>query len=177
MPATVRDRRTHAGIIAACRAQFAELQLTYVADREHVVYTLRSSSVPIEHVEVSVFVVPTDAPESDGTYEWNQTTLVLVHVSAGGQRGLGYTYADSATGRLAADLLGDVVRTRDAMDVRGTWNAMTHAVRNLGRPGIASMAISAIDVALWDLKARLLDLPLVRLLGAVRESVPVYGSG
>lgn len=151
--------------------------MTYVADRETIAHTRRSSSVPIERVEVSVYVVPTDAPESDGTYEWNQTTLVLVQVSAGGQRGLGYTYADSATGRLAADLLSEVVHGRDAMDVRGTWNAMTHAVRNLGRPGIASMAMSAIDVALWDLKARLLDLALVRLLGAVRESVPVYGSG
>src|SRR5205823_12411941 len=48
---------------------------------------------------------------------------------------------------------------------------------NLGRPGIVSMAISAVDSALWDLKARLLDLPLITLLGAAREAVQVYGSG
>ena len=54
---------------------------------------------------------------------------------------------------------------------------MTRAVRNLGRPGVAAMAISAVDVALWDLKARLLELPLARLLGAVHDAVPVYGSG
>ena len=70
-----------------------------------------------------------------------------------------------------------VVRGRDAMAVPGSWSAMVAAIRNLGRPGIASMAISAVDAALWDLKARLLDLPLVTLLGAVRDAAPVYGSG
>ena len=54
---------------------------------------------------------------------------------------------------------------------------MIHAVRNLGRPGLASTAISAVDVALWDLEARLLRLPLATLLGAVRDAVPLYGSG
>jgi L-alanine-DL-glutamate epimerase-like enolase superfamily enzyme len=92
-------------------------------------------------------------------------------------RGLGYTYADTATARLIHDLLADVVLGRDAMAVPGTWAAMIHAIRNLGRPGVVSMAISAVDAALWDVKARLLDLPLVSLLGAVRECVPVYGSG
>lgn len=54
---------------------------------------------------------------------------------------------------------------------------MVSRVRNLGRPGVVSMAISAVDIALWDLKARVLNLPLITLLGAVRESVPIYGSG
>jgi L-alanine-DL-glutamate epimerase-like enolase superfamily enzyme len=54
---------------------------------------------------------------------------------------------------------------------------MVARTRNLGRAGIVSMAISAVDVALWDLKARLLNLPLVTLLGPVRKSVPIYGSG
>ena len=63
------------------------------------------------------------------------------------------------------------------MDVAGTWEAMVRAIRNAGRPGVVSMAIAAVDIALWDLKARLLDLPLVSLLGSVRDAVPVYGSG
>ncbi len=63
------------------------------------------------------------------------------------------------------------------MDIPAAWLTMVQSIRNLGRPGICSMAISAVDAALWDLKARLLDLPLVSLLGAVGESVPVYGSG
>jgi L-alanine-DL-glutamate epimerase-like enolase superfamily enzyme len=54
---------------------------------------------------------------------------------------------------------------------------MTRAIRNVGRSGVAAMAISAVDTALWDLKARLLELPLATLLGAVHDGVPVYGSG
>jgi L-alanine-DL-glutamate epimerase-like enolase superfamily enzyme len=138
---------------------------------------LGSTAVPIERIAVSVYRVPTDAPESDGTYAWDSTTMVLVEAVAGGRTGLGYTYADTATARLVIDKLAGVVQGRDAMGVPGAWSAMVAAIRNLGRPGIASMAISAVDTALWDLKARLLDVPLVTLLGAVRDAAPVYGSG
>ena len=133
--------------------------------------------VAIERLDVSAFVVPTDFPESDGTLAWDKTTLVVVEATDGGIRSLGYTYADTATALLIKDFLTPVVIGRDAMAVPATWAAMVHSIRNLGRPGIVSMAISAVDAALWDLKARLLDLPLVTLLGAVREAVPVYGSG
>ena len=133
--------------------------------------------VRIEKVEVSAFVIPTDFPESDGTLEWNATTLVVVEIAAGGQQGLGYTYADSATARLIRDKLSALIKGHDAMAVSATWVATIQAVRNLGRPGIASMAIAAVDAALWDLKAKLFEVPLVTLLGAVRASVPVYGSG
>ncbi len=131
----------------------------------------------IQSVEVSAYRIPTDAPESDGTLEWESTTLVLVRVEAGGKRGLGYTYADRSTATLIHQQLAKCVEGRDAMDIPGCWIAMVHSIRNLGRPGICAMAISAVDNALWDLKARLLDLPLARLLGAVRDRVPVYGSG
>jgi L-alanine-DL-glutamate epimerase-like enolase superfamily enzyme len=137
----------------------------------------RGSPIAIESVKVDVFVVPTDAPESDGTFEWSQTTLVLVTIRAGGQVGLGYTYASRATGTMIRETLAPLIRGRDALAVTDAWHAMIAAVRNMGRPGVASMAISAMDVALWDLKARLLDLPLATLLGMVRSSVPVYGSG
>src|SRR5690348_15455529 len=118
----------------------------------------------VGRVGVSAYSVPTDAPEADGTYQWDRTVLVLVEVEAGGVTGIGYTYADAATARFASDHLAPVVRGRDPMDVPAAWVAMCCKVRNLGRPGIAGMAISAVDVALWDLKARLLGLPLVRLL-------------
>jgi L-alanine-DL-glutamate epimerase-like enolase superfamily enzyme len=103
--------------------------------------------------------------------------LVLVEVAAGGKQGLGYSYADQATAQLIDAKLADVVRGRDAMNVPGTWVALVESIRNLGRPGISSMAIAAVDAALWDLKAKLLDLPLVTLLGAAHDGVPVYGSG
>ncbi|HET6632704.1 MAG TPA: enolase C-terminal domain-like protein [Rhodanobacteraceae bacterium] len=136
-----------------------------------------ATTVPVQALEVSAYRVPTDAPESDGTLAWNATTLVLVRVRAGGQTGIGYSYADHATATLIGETLADEVVGRNCFDITGIWQAMVHAIRNLGRPGIASMAVSAVDVALWDLKARLLQLPLVRLLGAVREAVPAYGSG
>jgi L-alanine-DL-glutamate epimerase-like enolase superfamily enzyme len=137
----------------------------------------RAIDATIEKLEVSAYTVPTDAPEADGTIAWNKTTLVVVEATAGGQRSLGYGYADTATARLIEELLAGVVRGLDAMSVPTAWEAMVHAIRNLGRPGICSMAIAAVDNALWDLKARLLGLPLVTLLGAAHESAAVYGSG
>lgn len=131
----------------------------------------------VERVDVRAYSVPTDLPEADGTLEWKRTTIVVVELQAGDMRGLGYTYADSATAQLIRDLLAGIAIGRDPLDVIGSWQAMVHAIRNLGRPGIASMAIAAVDSALWDLKAKLLQLPLARLLGMAREGVPVYGSG
>jgi L-alanine-DL-glutamate epimerase-like enolase superfamily enzyme len=133
--------------------------------------------IRIERTDVAAYTIPTDFPESDGTLEWDSTTLVVVETEAGGQNGLGYTYADSATAQLIRDKLAAIVVGRDALAVSGVWAAMVQSIRNLGRPGIASMAIAAVDSSLWDLKAKLLDVPLVTLLGAVREGVPVYGSG
>ncbi len=133
--------------------------------------------IKIGRLRVSAYKIPTDFPESDGTIEWKATTLVLVEVSGADQTGIGYTYADAATARLLNDLLADVVEGRDAMATSANWLAMVRAIRNLGRPGISSMAIAAADSALWDLKARIIGLPLVTLLGATRDSVAVYGSG
>ncbi|GAB2794542.1 enolase C-terminal domain-like protein [Halomonas shantousis] len=134
-------------------------------------------TIPIESVTVAAYRIPTDAPESDGTLAWDSTTLVLVEASAGGRTGLGYTYAHQACATLIHDKFAALLQGHDALAVRGGWLKMVEAIRNLGRPGISSMAIAAVDVAMWDLKARLLDLPLVSLLGEVRPAVPVYGSG
>ena len=133
--------------------------------------------IPITDTAVSVYTIPTNHPESDGTLEWTSTTIVIVEVAAGRVAGLGYTYAHKAAATLISELLLPIVRRRDAMDVTGGWIAMTRAVRNQGRPGLASMAIAAVDAAMWDLKARLLSVPLITLLGAAREAIPVYGSG
>jgi L-alanine-DL-glutamate epimerase-like enolase superfamily enzyme len=138
---------------------------------------VEDSTAPIERLEVSAFRIPTDEPESDGTLSWDATTLVLVELHAAGTAGLGYSYADAATARLIHDTFAPLLTGGDALDVPAQWMAMVRAIRNLGRPGIASMAIAAVDTALWDLKARLLGLPLAKLLGAVRARVPVYGSG
>lgn len=136
-----------------------------------------SQAVPVSRLEVKSFTIPTDFPESDGTLEWDRTTLVLVQVAGGGKQGLGYTYANTATAALLHDTLTPYIRGMDAMSPPAIYMAMWRRLRNLGRPGICSTAISAIDCALWDLKARLLGLPLVTLLGQVREAAPIYGSG
>ena len=134
-------------------------------------------SARIDDLKVTVCKIPTDAPESDGTYQWNSTTIVIVELSGAGKQSLGYTYADESTAALIDSKLEKSVAGQDAMSIPRIWEAMVHSIRNLGRPGICSMAISAVDTALWDLKARLLGLPLVTLLGQVRDSMPIYGSG
>jgi L-alanine-DL-glutamate epimerase-like enolase superfamily enzyme len=136
-----------------------------------------AQAIAVEAVSVAAFTIPTDEPESDGTFAWEATTIVVVELEAGGQWGLGYTYGPKAVGALVEELLADVVRGRDALDVRAAWVEMGAALRNAGRPGVGSMALAAVDIALWDLKARLLEQPLAGLLDAVRDEVPVYGSG
>ena len=128
-------------------------------------------------VETAVYVIPTDAPEADGTLAWDKTTMVLVTVRADGEQGLGWSYASAAARTVITEMLTDVVTGRSALDIAGAAEAMARQVRNIGRPGVAATAISAVDIALWDLKARLLGQSLAGLLGPARQDVPVYGSG
>ncbi|MFF4845234.1 enolase C-terminal domain-like protein [Streptomyces collinus] len=139
-----------------------------------------SVSCRIDSVEVHAFQLPTDGPdgkEEDGTLEWDSTTMVLVRVHAGGRTGLGYTYGDVSVASFIESELADVVRGRSASSPAALWELMGRQIRNAGRPGAGAMAVSAVDVALWDLKARLLELPLIRLLPSWHDRVPVYGSG
>jgi len=131
----------------------------------------------VREVSAEVYVIPTDAPEADGTLAWTETTMVLVRAAAGDQEGIGWSYAAAAAGAVVTDVLAGAVAGRSAFDVAGAAEAMARAVRNIGRAGVAATAISAVDVALWDLKARLLDQSVTSLLGRAREHVPVYGSG
>jgi L-alanine-DL-glutamate epimerase-like enolase superfamily enzyme len=138
---------------------------------------MKRPEAKINNLSVGAYQIPTDFPDSDGTLEWNSTTIVVVTAEAAGKTGTGYTYADAGAARLIHDLLADKIKGRDALDTTGNWSAMLAAVRNQGRPGIASMAISALDAALWDLKARIFDLALVDLIGGDKSEFPVYGSG
>jgi len=138
---------------------------------------MRDSAAPIEKVSARAYRIPTDQPESDGTLEWSSTTLVVAHATAGGRRGFGYTYADTAAARLIEEKLAPLLRDRDAFATAECWEAMLATVRNIGAGGLCSMAISAVDCALWDLKGKLLNAPVASLLGQARQRVPVYGSG
>jgi L-alanine-DL-glutamate epimerase-like enolase superfamily enzyme len=133
--------------------------------------------VPIERLQARAFEVPTDRSEADGTISWSSTTLVLVEVFGGGKSGVGYTYTDRSAVGLVAGKLAGLVQGKDAFAPQAAWLAMQRSVRNLGREGLAATAISAVDTALYDLKARLMQVPLVQLLGSYRMTVPIYGSG
>jgi L-alanine-DL-glutamate epimerase-like enolase superfamily enzyme len=135
-----------------------------------------SDRIPVQSLQAAAYVVPTDAPEADGTLAWDKTTIVVVHAAAGGQTGIGWTYCDAAAVPLLTGLLAGIVTGRDVLDVPAINEAMKRAVRNVGDCGVAAMAISAADIALWDLKARLLDTALSTLLGRPGP-VAVYGSG
>jgi len=138
---------------------------------------MRQVSARIAELKAAAYTVPTEEPESDGTLTWTSTTLVVAEVSAGGRTGVGYTYADRAAAQLARERLAEIVVGRDAFAGGECWDAMVRSVRNVGRPGVGAMAIAAVDAAIWDVKAKLMEVPLVTLLGAARARVPVYGSG
>lgn len=131
----------------------------------------------IEKTTVRAFTVPTETAESDGTLEWNSTTIVLVNVRAADMDGLGYSYADVSTAQLIERTLAPKIAGMDALATGAAWKAMVRAIRNLGRPGISSMAIAAVDNALWDLKGKLLNVPVASLLPMTRTEVMAYGSG
>ncbi len=131
----------------------------------------------LSQVRAAAYTIPTDRPESDGTIEWHSTTIVVVDVTAADTVGTGYAYGAAAAAAVVHDTLQDLIVGMDSVDTAAASIRMWQAVRNIGRPGIAATAISAVDIALWDLKAKLLDLPLASLLGKARQSIPAYGSG
>lgn len=137
----------------------------------------QGESIPIKGIDVSVYTIPTDFPESDGTIEWDRTTLVLVTVSARGMKGTGYTYGDAATGSFIDKTLKPLLIGKDAQQIPFVTQTLIRAIRNNGTCGLAMMAVSAVDIALWDLKGKLFGVPVCSLLGLARENMPLYGSG
>jgi L-alanine-DL-glutamate epimerase-like enolase superfamily enzyme len=131
----------------------------------------------ITRVSAKAFTIPTDAPEADGTFAWESTTLVLAEVTAAGKSGIGYSYTDAAAAQVINGALAHAIAGLDALAIPAAHEAMLRRIRNIGRAGLVATAISAVDFALWDLKGKLLGEPVITLLGAAREAVPVYGSG
>ena len=133
----------------------------------------------IASASISAFAVPTDGQpeETDGTASWNSTTIVVVELTAGDTTGLGYSYTHETAAIIAKQLVQKKIIGKGPFEIPALHADLDREVRNWGRPGLVSTAISAIDSALWDLQARLLDVPLVNLLGRVRDQIPAYGSG
>jgi len=103
--------------------------------------------------------------------------VVVAQVSASGQVGMGWTYGSKGSQSVIEGEIAEAIIGANAEDVPGMHETMVRACRNLGRPGMAGYAISAVDIALWDLKARLMETSITSLLGRCRTSVPIYGSG
>ncbi len=138
---------------------------------------MRRAGAPITLITTAVYRFPTPEPEADGTLQWNATTAVTVTLQAGGKVGLGWTYSAGAAADVIHDVLAAAVEGRSAFDIPAGWVAMHRAGRNLGTKGLVMQALSAVDIAWWDLKARLLDVSLADLFGRCRQEIPVYGSG
>ncbi|RQR59924.1 mandelate racemase [Burkholderia sp. Bp9125] len=135
-----------------------------------------STEPTIDAARARAYRIPAERPEADGSLAWDATTLVVAEIDAGPVTGLGYTYADAGAAQLVAPLLAGALRGMPACDIPAAVDAMWRAVRNVGRSGIAACAISALDIALWDAKAKLAGAPLAVLLGRAHTRVPVYGS-
>ncbi|HEY1559214.1 MAG TPA: enolase C-terminal domain-like protein [Kofleriaceae bacterium] len=132
----------------------------------------------IERIDVRVCTLATEGgPESDGTAVWDATTMVIAEPHAAGASGLGYTYVAAAAAGVIRDVLTPAVVGADALAIPAAMQAMRVAARNHGSTGLVACAISAVDTALWDLKAKLAGMALADLLGAARTRVPVYASG
>src|SRR5215217_3499675 len=91
-----------------------------------------NETIIIEDVKVYAYTIPTDFPESDGTIEWNSTTLVLVEIFAGGKTGIGYTYAAAAAANLINDTLKEIIIGKNIFDVESITQDLIHAIRNQG---------------------------------------------
>ncbi len=138
---------------------------------------MNRTDTPITGIDTAVYRFPTPQPEADGTVQWDATTAVTVTLRAARCAGLGWSYSSPAAATVVQEHLAGAVRDHDAFDVAAGWSAMTRACRNLIARGMVMQAVSALDIAWWDLKAQLLDIPLTRLFGKCRPEVPVYGSG
>jgi L-alanine-DL-glutamate epimerase-like enolase superfamily enzyme len=134
-------------------------------------------SPKIEATKATSFTIPTDAPEGDGTFAWDATTLIVVELRCENETGVGYTYSHKTAAPLARELMKKHVEGQGPFDTNVLFSNLREAQRNYGRDGVAATALSAIDIALWDLKTKLMGQPLCRVLGQMREGAPVYGSG
>jgi L-alanine-DL-glutamate epimerase-like enolase superfamily enzyme len=124
-----------------------------------------------------VYGYPGDGINGAGGLEWDSTTAVVVEAHADRATGLGYTYGPPAIAGIVAGKLAGVVQDADPLAPQAAWAAMSEAVRNSATAGLCAYAISAVDVALHDLKARLLGVSLADLLGRWHDGVEIYGSG
>ncbi|MFG2532046.1 hypothetical protein [Streptomyces sp. NPDC048516] len=134
----------------------------------------RGADPVVDSVATSVYRAPIDAAEGDGTLTWDSTTMIVAQASSGTTTGLGCTSGPRPPPRSSTSSRRPRDRPlRDGCARRRRGDVPGRAQRRPARPGLVAGALSAVDIALWDLKARLLQVPLVGLMGASGTEVPV----
>jgi D-arabinonate dehydratase len=139
------------------------------------------STSKIVNIETSTLHIPREPVTSAiGTHRGITAVVVKVR-NEDGQEGIGWTNVLGSGERSIKAFLDDefvpIAQGRFAHDVRAIWAEMFRHSLTRGRKGVPLYAMSAMDIALWDLHAIEANLPIHQLLGAVRTSVPVYGDG
>ncbi|HET7558859.1 MAG TPA: mandelate racemase/muconate lactonizing enzyme family protein [Limnochordia bacterium] len=135
----------------------------------------------IRDVQTALYRVPPHRPIHDAIQQFEQMELITVALTTeSGARGLGFTYTIGRGGLAVKSLLDTAIVPlllgEDALSSERIWEKLWWELHWVGRSGIFSLAQSAVDIALWDLKARALNVPLARLLGGYRERVPAYNT-
>ncbi len=140
----------------------------------------------IAHIKLSSVVLPLATPISDAKVltgrqkPMTEVVFLVVEIQTeGGHEGVGFSYSKRAggPGQFAhAKEIGDVLIGEDPSDIAKLWVKLSWAGASVGRSGLATQAIAAFDVALWDLKSKRAGLPLAKLIGSHRDSVRTYNT-
>ena len=139
------------------------------------------SGLRIEGIDTGYYRLPLEAMGDAGHGAIDSEEIITVKLRAGGLEGHGYAYTIGRGGRAAHALiqhdLEPLLVGRDATDIAALWDLMWKRLLYVGRGGLASFAIAALDIALWDLRGLAAGKPLYRLLNAPAREIPAYGSG
>ncbi len=135
----------------------------------------------IKEIDVHLVSLPVTAGLADATRKVESVGYTVVRITTDqGLEGMGLTYHEvggEATKALILHDLAPKLINRDPFETEVIWETFFHYLRGVGRKGLTFAAISAVDTALWDLKGKIMGMPLFRLLGGARTAVPVYASG
>ena len=136
------------------------------------------SSIRVEYYQVPLAEVLSDAKHGDHTH----FELIVCKVRCNdGVEGVGYTYTGGKGGRAIYSLLDDEIKNklvgRDSSDILAIWDSIQWDLHYIGRGGLVSFALSAVDIALWDIRCKRLDLPLWKVAGGANNTTKCYAGG